>query len=77
MRAMPRGGHRDRRLPRSPSASGAIGLLPVAATFAVAVPMHLGFTLLSPYRLVTFTSASLGMLALATVNPVLDPGFGG
>ncbi len=49
----------------------AIGLAPVWLMFAVAIPMHLGFTLLSPVRLVPFTFASLGLLSLATVHPLL------
>jgi hypothetical protein len=52
-------------------AVGAIGLLPASITFALAVPMHLGFMLLLPRRLPSFTMASLGLLALATVNPIL------
>jgi hypothetical protein len=50
---------------------GAAGLLPVAVTFGLAVPMHAAFMLLGPKRLLSFTAASLGLLALATVNPVL------
>lgn len=53
---------------------GATGLLPVPVAFAIAVPMHFGFTLLSPRRLLPFTVASLGLLALATVHPVFGPG---
>jgi hypothetical protein len=49
---------------------GSTGLLPPPITFGIAVPMHLGFTLLSPVRLLSFTAASLGLLALATVHPV-------
>jgi hypothetical protein len=49
---------------------GATGLAPVWVTFAIAVPMHLAFTLLSPTRLMPFTAASLGLLALATAHPV-------
>lgn len=49
----------------------ATGLAPVWVTFAIALPMHLAFTLLSPARLMPFTVASLGLLALATTHPVL------
>jgi hypothetical protein len=51
--------------------AGAIGLTPVWLTFAIAIPMHLGFTLLSPSRLIPFTFASLGLLCLATARPLL------
>lgn len=50
--------------------AGATGLLAVWATFAIAIPMHAGFTLLSPLRLVPFTAASLGLLALASGHPL-------
>lgn len=53
---------------------GATGLLPVPVTFALAVPMHIGFTLLCPRRLVPFTVASLGLLALATGQPLFGAG---
>jgi hypothetical protein len=49
---------------------GAAGLLPVAVTFALAIPMHAGFLALGPKRLLPFTAASLGLLALATVHPL-------
>jgi hypothetical protein len=49
----------------------ATGLVPVWVTFAIAIPMHIGFTLLSPPRLIPFTVASLGLLALATMHPAL------
>jgi hypothetical protein len=49
---------------------GATGLAPVWTTFAIAVPMHVAFTLLSPARLMPFTAASLGLLTLATAHPV-------
>lgn len=49
---------------------GATGLLPVAVTFALAIPMHAGFLALGPKRLVPFTAASLGLLALAAVHPL-------
>jgi hypothetical protein len=51
--------------------AAAIGLTPVWLMFAIAIPMHLGFTLLSPMRLIPFTFASLGLLSLATVHPLL------
>ena len=51
--------------------AAAIGLAPVWLTFAIAIVMHLGFTLLSPARLIPFTFASLGLLSLATVHPLL------
>ncbi len=50
---------------------GAAGLAPAWVTLAIAIPMHVGFTLLSPPRLIPFTFASLGLLALATVHPVV------
>ncbi len=63
---------RSRRPPQSsPIGAAAIGLAPVWLTFAIAIPMHLGFTLLSPARLIPFTFASLGLLSLATVHPLL------
>ena len=49
---------------------GATGLVPTAVTFALAIPMHAGFMLLGPKRLLPFTAASLGLLALATVHPL-------
>lgn len=49
---------------------GATGLLPTPITFALAVPMHAGFLLLGPKRLLGFTAASLGLLALATTHPL-------
>ncbi|HEX8159515.1 MAG TPA: hypothetical protein VF526_19185 [Solirubrobacteraceae bacterium] len=51
--------------------AAATGLTPVWLMFAIALPMHLGFTLLSPVRLIPFTFASLGLLSLATVHPLL------
>lgn len=51
--------------------AAAIGLIPVWLMFAIAIPMHMGFTLLSPTRLIPFTFASLGLLSLATAHPVL------
>lgn len=51
--------------------AAAIGLMPVWLMFAIAIPMHLGFTLLSPARLIPFTFASLGLLSLATAHPLL------
>lgn len=50
--------------------AGATGLLPTPATFALAIPMHACFLLLGPKRLLPFTAASLGLLALATVHPL-------
>ena len=54
--------------------AAAIGLAPVWLMFAIAIPMHLGFTLLSPARLISFTFASLGLLSLATAHPLLGIG---
>ncbi len=51
--------------------AGAIGLLPTWVIFALAIPMHLGFMVLLPRRLPSFTMASLGLLALATANPII------
>lgn len=50
---------------------GAIGLLPVTLTFALAIPTHLTFLLVSPRRVMPFTLAALGLLALATAHPLL------
>lgn len=50
---------------------GAIGLLPVIMTFGLAIPTHLAFLLLSPRRVMPFTVAALGLLALATAHPLL------
>lgn len=53
---------------------GALGLLPVTITFALAIPSHLAFTLLSPYRIVPFAVAALGLLALAGAHPLAAAG---
>jgi hypothetical protein len=51
--------------------AAATGLTPVWLMVAIAIAMHLGFTLLSPARLISFTFASLGLLSLATEHPLL------
>ncbi len=53
---------------------GATGLLPAPITFGLAIPMHVAFMLLSPRRLLSFTAAAIGLLALATVNPLFPLG---
>lgn len=52
---------------------GALGLIPVPLTLALAVPVHLAFTAISPRRIVPFSTASLGLLLLATTHPLLRP----
>ncbi|ATB33808.1 hypothetical protein [Melittangium boletus] len=50
---------------------GAMGLLPVPLTLALALPTHLAFLLISPRRIVPFTAAALGLLTLAMTHPLL------
>ncbi|KIQ65564.1 hypothetical protein TR51_17145 [Kitasatospora griseola] len=49
----------------------ALGLLPAPAALTLAVLMHGAFLLLSPWRIVPFSAASLGLLLLATTHPLL------
>ncbi|MFD0267470.1 hypothetical protein ACFVGY_12855 [Streptomyces sp. NPDC127106] len=56
---------------------GALGLLPAPVTFALAVPLHTAFLFVSPLRIVPFTAGSLGLLCLATAQPLLTPFHGG
>lgn len=49
---------------------GALGLLPVGATLALAVVTHSAFTLISPRRLFPFSAAAIGLLGLALVHPI-------
>lgn len=50
---------------------GALGLFPAAFTFSLAIPSHLAFILISPYRIVPFAVAALGLVAVATTHPIL------
>ncbi len=52
---------------------GALGLIPASLTVALAVPVHLAFTAISPRRIVPFSAAALGLLLLATTHPLLSP----
>lgn len=52
---------------------GALGLIPAQLTLALAVPVHLAFTAISPRRIVPFSAAALGLLLLATTHPLLPP----
>jgi hypothetical protein len=52
---------------------GALGLIPAQFTLALAVPIHLTFTAISPRRIVPFSAAALGLLLLATTHPLLSP----
>ncbi len=51
--------------------AGAIGLLPFGVTIALAVPLHVGFLLLGPSRLLPFTAGALGLLFLSTAAPLV------
>lgn len=53
---------------------GAIGLMPPPLLLGLAIPVHLGFLLISPYRIVPFTAAALGLLALTTLHPLIPLG---
>jgi hypothetical protein len=55
---------------------GAVGLIPASATVFLAVPTHLAFTAISPRRIVPFSTASLGLLLLATSHPLLTTVYG-
>jgi hypothetical protein len=50
---------------------GVIGLLTPTLTLGLAVPASLAFLLLSPRRVLPFSAAALGLLALATTHPLL------
>lgn len=52
---------------------GALGLIPAPLTVALAVPVHLAFTAISPRRIVPFSAAALGLLLLATTHPLIPP----
>lgn len=54
---------------------GALGLIPTLLTLALAVPTHLAFTAISPRRIVPFSVAALGLLLLATTQPLLSPAW--
>ncbi|MEU2393408.1 hypothetical protein [Streptomyces sp. NPDC007369] len=56
---------------------GALGLLPAPLTLALAVPLHTAFLLVSPLRILPFTAGALGLLCLATAQPLLTPFHGG
>ncbi|WP_416875381.1 hypothetical protein [Kitasatospora sp. SC0581] len=49
----------------------ALGLLPAPAALTLAVLVHGAFLLISPRRIVPFSTASLGLLLLATTHPLL------
>jgi hypothetical protein len=51
---------------------GALGLLPAAVVFAMAIPSHLAFILISPRRIVPFTVVTLGLVVLAMTHPMLS-----
>ena len=51
--------------------AGAIGLLPFGVTIALAVPLHVGFLLLGPSRLLPFTAGALGLLFLSAAAPLV------
>jgi hypothetical protein len=50
---------------------GALGWPPARPTLVLAVITHLAFLLVSPMRILPFTSAALGLLTLATEHPLL------
>lgn len=54
---------------------GALGLIPAPLILAVAIPIHLAFTAISPWRIVPFSVAALGLLLLATTHPLLAPAW--
>lgn len=50
---------------------GALGLLPALLVFSLAIPSHLAFIIVSPYRIAPFTVAALGLIAMAMSHPLL------
>lgn len=50
---------------------GAVGLLPTVLTLTLAILSHLAFLLVSPVRIMPFTSAAVGLLFLATTHTIL------
>ncbi|MQY04337.1 hypothetical protein [Actinomadura macrotermitis] len=54
---------------------GATGLMPPPLLIGLAIPVHLGFLLISPYRIVPFTAAALGLLTLSTLHPLIPLGL--
>lgn len=50
---------------------GAVGLLPAVLTLALAVLSHVAFLLVSPVRIMPFTTAAVGLLFLATTHPIM------
>jgi len=50
---------------------GVLGLLPVLLVFGLAIPSHLAFIIVSPYRVAPFTVAALGLIAMAMSHPLL------
>ena len=51
---------------------GTLGLLPATLIFAVAIPSHLAFILISPRRIVPFVVAAFGLVVLAMTHPMLS-----
>lgn len=51
---------------------GALGLLPAAVVFAMAIPSHVAFIMISPYRILPFTVVAVGLVVLATTHPLLS-----
>ncbi|HWN35211.1 MAG TPA: hypothetical protein VNP03_20835 [Pseudonocardia sp.] len=50
---------------------GAVGLLPTVLTLTLAILSHVAFLLVSPVRIMPFTSAAVGLLFLATTHPIM------
>ena len=50
---------------------GAIGLLPAMVTLILAVSSHLAFLLVSPVRILPFSTAAVGLLFLANTHPIM------
>jgi hypothetical protein len=50
---------------------GVLGLLPDLLVFGLAIPSHLAFIIVSPYRVAPFTIAALGLITMAMSHPLL------
>ncbi|MFI5782842.1 hypothetical protein [Nocardia sp. NPDC051570] len=50
---------------------GAVGLVPTAPILVLTVTSHIAFLLMGPVRIVPFSSAAIGMMAMASMHPVL------
>lgn len=50
---------------------GVLGLLPALFVFGLAIPSHLAFVIVSPYRIAPFTVAALGLITMAMSHPLL------